>query len=773
MIKSNLPVIILKDLTLLPYQEVRVELKSEITKKVIKISKQYHDSEVMIVCPLESFEENVEASDLPKIGVVGKINTAIELPNGNVRVTILGLYRAKILSYVNYSNEDDILESIIIGFEKNNESEIEEISYFRKLIEEIEIYINKNPFVTNSIMSQIKGTTSLDKITDIIANFLPLSTEKKINLMLDASSISRSKTLIKEIAVESAVIELENKIEEEVKKGLDDSQKEFLLKEKIKIINKELGVANIKDEEITSIKERILKGKFPDRIKYKLNKELKNYSNSNENSPELLNIRNYIEYLLMVPWFTETKDEKDLNKIEKKLSNSHYGMEEVKTRILEYIALKTISPNINSPIICLVGPPGVGKTTFAESISKALGRKYIKLSLGGMSDSADLIGHRRTYLGSFPGKIITSLIKCETKNPVILLDEVDKLKKDYKSDPASTLLDILDSTQNKRFVDNYIDEEVDLSKVLFILTANNINDIPNTLLDRLEIININGYTEDEKLIIANKHIIPNILNKCNIKSSLLKIEDKAILKIITDYTKESGVRDLERNINKIIRKIITNNLKNNKKNINIKIKEEDIKTYLKTEIYPKTNEQKKEYPSVVNVVASSNSGAVVLKAQCTSYKGNGLITLTGSLGNITKESVSVAISYIKSKSKEFKINEDFFNNKDIHIHFTESNLPKDGPSAGISIVTLLLSHIKNKVIKKDISMTGEITLTGEILRVGSVKEKIIACTTNDINTLYLPSGNKNDIEFIEENIKNKINIVLVDDYQDIYNKLFK
>ena len=576
MIKSNLPVILLKNLVLLPYQEVRVEIKSEVSKKVTEISKLYHDSEVLIVCPLNSLEEKPDTSDLPRIGVDGKIKSIIDLPNGNMRVIIYGQYRVKVISYVNYSNEEDILDSIITNIEVHD-SEIECSAYQRKLMSELESYVNKNPFVTNSIMSQIRNNISLDKLTDLIGNFLPLSFEKKLNLMLDASSISRSKLLIKELAIESAVMDLEGHIETEIKKGLDDTQKEFILKEKLKVIKSELGQNDTKDDDVSKFKERLENGLFPERIKAKLLTEIERYNATSEVSPDAGVIRNYIEYLLSVPWYNETKDEKDLLRIEKKLNESHYGMDNAKLRIVEYIAVKSISPDINSPILCLVGPPGVGKTTFAESISYALNRKFVKISLGGMSDSSELVGHRRAYIGSNPGKIVSSLIRCESNNPVFLLDEVDKLKKDYKGDPASTLLDV---SQNKRFVDNYIDEEIDLSKILFILTANDISSIPAALLDRLEIIDLTGYTDSEKLLICENYLIPNILKKAGLKNTVIKFETPAIIKIIEEYTNEAGVRELERCISKITRKVITEHIKASRKIVSVRIKEADLPHYL-------------------------------------------------------------------------------------------------------------------------------------------------------------------------------------------------
>lgn len=771
MIKSNLPVILLKKLVLLPGEEVRVEIKSDISKKVTEISKLYHDSEVLIVCPLNLLEEKPDTSDLPRIGVVGKINSVIDLPNGNERVIITGLYRVKIISYVNYSNEEDILDSIITNIE-TSESEIEWVAYQRKLQAELELYINKNPFVGNSIMSEVKQGINLDKLTDVIANFLPLSFEKKLNLMLDSSPISRCKILIKELAVESAVIDLESHIESEIKKGLDDTQKEFILKEKLKVIKNELGETNTKEEDILNYRNLVNSPKYPERIRNKLLSEIERYNATSEMSPDAGIIRNYIEYLLNVPWYTETRDERDLIKIEKKLNDTHYGMKKAKERVIEYIAVKSITDEVSSPIICLVGPPGVGKTTFAESISKALDRNFVKISLGGMSDSAELVGHRRAYIGSNPGKIVTSLIKCGSNNPVFLLDEVDKLKKDYKGDPASTLLDILDVSQNKRFVDNYIDEEIDLSKILFILTANDISNIPPALLDRLEIIDLTGYTDNEKLLISENYIIPSALKKHGLKNTIIKFETEAIKKIINEYTNESGVRELERDINKIIRKVITEHIKSSRKIVSVRIKENDIPHYLEQELYKESKYKEIIHPGVVTAVACSSIGGVSIYIECTSFKGTGKYTFTGSLGSITKESIEIALSYIKSNAKRFDIDDDFFLNNDFHINFTEGAINKDGPSAGISIVTAILSHIKGVIISDKISLTGEITLNGDILKIGGLKEKTIACKRQNIEKLFIPKDNLNDIEWLEKDLKNDIEFIPVSNYLEIYEKIF-
>lgn len=773
MIKTNLPVILLKNLVLLPYQEVRLELKSELSKKITSISKLYHDSEVLVVCPFDSLEEKPDASDLPKIGVVGKIRSIIELPNKNQRVIIEGLNRVKILQYVNYSNEEDILDSIITNIEDNIESELEVTAYTRKLISELENYIDRNSFVSNSIMSQIKGNIPLSKLTDLIANFLPLSFEKKFNLMLNPSSISRAKQLIKEIGVENAIIDLENKIEGDIKTSLENEQREYILREKIKVIRGELGETNSKQDDINNLKDRIENTKVPHKVKNKLESELNRYIVAGEISPDSSVIRNYIECLLDIPWYKETSSEKDLNIIEKKLNDSHYGMQEAKSRIVEYMAVKSMTNEIQSPIICLVGPPGVGKTTFASAIASSLNRKFVKISLGGMSDSAELVGHRRTYIGSNPGKIVSSLIKCESINPVFLLDEVDKIKSDYKGDPSSNLLDILDVSQNKKFIDNYIDEEVDLSKILFILTANDISSIPPALLDRLEIIELSGYSYNEKLIIAKNYLIPILLTKHGLKKNTIKFDDETILKIIENYTNESGVRELERCISKIIRKVITENIKKYKKLNNIKIKVSDLNKYLLKELNNKLNIRKITTSGVVRAVACSYSGGNMLEIECSTSSGKGKYTCTGTLGDITKESIEVAIGYIKSNSKLFKIDEHYFDNKDIHIHFTDASIAKDGPSAGVSIVTAILSHIKNIVIKDNISMTGEITLKGEILPIGGLKEKTIVSVRNNIDTLFIPEYNLKETTEFDKDLCSKISFHPVSNYKEIYKEIFK
>ena len=771
MIKTNLPVILLKGLILLPNQEVRVELTNPITKKVINISKLYHDDEVLIVCPLNTLEEEPDINDLPNVGVTGKIKSYIELPNGGSRVVISGIERVKVYNYVNYSNEEDVLESIVTPIPRASYDEIEETAILRKLMGELENYINSSPNISNSIMSQIKGIIDLDKLTDIISNFIPLSFEKKLSLMLNISPIDRAKFLIREMSIEVAVGLLEEKLDRELKAELDEAQKEFILKEKIKVIRNELGEKDNKNSETEVFESKLKSLKCTTKVKNKIKDEIEKYKMIPETSPELSVTRNYIEYMLKVPWNKSTEDETDLRKIEISLNLRHHGMEEAKKRIVEYIATKNNLVDKKSPIICLSGPPGVGKTTFAESVATALNKKFVKVSLGGLNDTAEILGHRKTYIGASPGKIISGLVNAGVKNPVFLLDEIDKLTKDFRGDPASSLLEVLDQTYNNRFVDNYIDEEVDLSEVLFIVTANDVYNIPPALYDRLEIIDINGYTLDEKLLIAKDYLIKNILNNNNINKNDLLFDDEIIKKIINNYTKECGVRELDRLLNKVVRKVITEYKKDKKKLSKKSITDDDLVKYLGIPKY-ENNTGEINSSGEVKAIACSSVGGSIIVLESLIIPGKEEIKVTGSAGNILLESVDVALSYIKSNLDLFKIKEDSLNNKSIHINLREGAIPKDGPSAGSAITTTIISEITNKKVPSNISMTGEITLKGDILKVGGIKEKLIAAINDGIHKVYLPISNKTDVLEISNDITSKLKINYVKNYIEIFEDIF-
>lgn len=771
MIKNNLPVILLKGLVVLPLSDARIELNNDISKKVIEISKLYHNDEVLIVTPLNDLEVNPDTSDLPTIGVVAKITSKLDLPNGNSRIVLRGIKRVRILEYVNYSNEKDILDSIVTNIKEDEYDEIEETALLRKLMNELELFISTNPYISNSILSQIKGTTDLDRLTDIVANFLPLNYEKKLNFSLDFSRKSRAKKLIKEINVELAVIDLENKIDLELKKDLDDMQKEMLLKEKIKIIKKELGEKDSKSEYIEEVNIKLNNPFIPEDIKKRISSELDRLSVTPDVSPELAVIRSYIDYLVSIPWGILTKDESNLNTIKNKLDTTHYGLTKVKERIIEYIAVKLNNKNTASPIICLVGPPGVGKTTLAESIAKCLNKNFVKISLGGINDPAELIGHRKTYIGSSPGKIITSLIKSKSMNPVILLDEVDKLSKDYKGDPASALLDLLDTNQNSNFVDNYIEEIINLNNVTWILTANDINLIPPVLQDRLEIIHLDAYLDYEKVTIVKNYLIDRVKKKNGIVNAKVNISDNVIYKIIDGYTKESGVRELERLLNKIIRKIITKYKLENKNLESIEIKEKDLVTYLSTvKYFPSRNSKSKV--GLSKALAANPYGGSILEIEVTSYPGKEEFITSGTLGDTLKESIFISLSYIKSHIKDFNIDPKKLK-ETIHLNFREGGIPKDGPSAGTMITSTILSHLLNIKIPSNISMTGEMTLLGDVLPVGAIREKSYAAIKNNINIIFLSCENKRNVVKLDPVIKNKIKFIFVENYLEIFNYLFK
>ena len=571
---------------------------------------------------------------------------------------------------------------------------------------------------------------------------------------------------------EIKLAELEKKIDTEIEKELNDAQKEYFLREKIKMIQKELGEANSKDEEIIFLKKKCAKLKCNSKIKEKIYHEINRYETIHSNSPEVGMIRDYLDWMLNLPWGIYTKDNDDLNKVKAILDNSHYALEEIKERIIEYLAVKQNTNNLRSPIICLVGPPGVGKTSLAISIAKSLNRKTAKISVGGINDEAEIIGHRRTYIGANPGRIIQAIRKAGTSNPVFIIDEIDKMTKDIKGDPASSLLEVLDPEQNNKFSDHYIEEEFDLSKVLFIATANYIEQIPYELKDRLEIINISSYTEYEKLDIAKNHLIPKELEEHGLTSLQVQITDEAIMTMIRNYTKEAGVRELERVIATLLRKIVKKVLL--EKNYSFyNIGENDLEDFLGKKKYLYLENSNKSEVGIVNGMAYTIFGGDILPVEATLYKGKGNLTLTGSLGEVMQESCQIALSYIKANQKEFNIKSELLSTNDIHIHVPEGAVNKDGPSAGITIATALISLLTNKTVDKNISMTGEITLRGRVLAIGGLKEKVIGAHRAGIKKIFIPTENEKDLEEIALDIKKDIEFILVSNYQEIYEKLFK
>lgn len=764
MTQTNLPILYLRDVVLLPFNDIRLEFSNDIDKKILNIAESNYDGYVLLINLNDPLEEEPDYNTLPDIGILGKIKSKIDLPNGITRVVMTGIDRVEIVSI---NNNNDFLSAFVISTKEYDYNEVEASALRRVLYRKLDEYIDISPYMSNTVIGRITEVKNISKLSDIIVSELPLKYNEVLKYVSITNPMNRIREITLDLSKEIETVRLENEIEDNLKVKLEEEQKEYMLREKIKLIKEELGEVDLKDADIDKIRNKMNSLNLPESIIKRLNEEIDRYSLTSSASPEVTTIRTYIDWLLCLPWNKLSKDNTDVKKITEVLNNSHFGLESVKKRIIEYIAVKKKTNTSNSPIICLVGPPGVGKTSLASSIAKALNKDFVKVSLGGINDEAEILGHRRTYVGASPGKIIQQMKKANTSNPVFLIDEVDKLTKDYKGDPASALLEILDKEQNDKFCDNYIEEEFDLSNVMFILTANNIGGIPAPLLDRLEIIELSSYTIYEKLNIAKYHLIPDLLNEYKVKN--IKFTDSAIQKIITYYTKEAGARDLYRQIDSIIRKAIINNDKSSK----IIIDNGDVEAYLGATKYNITINDTNTKTGIVNGLAYTMYGGNILKVTCTLYPGKGNVTLTGALGDVIKESIYIALSYIKANNTMFKIDYKIFEEVDFHFHIEEGSIPKDGPSAGVTIVTAILSLLKNKIIPNNVSMTGEITLRGKILPVGGLKEKLIAATTNGIDTVYLPLESSKEFSLLPSEVRDNLNIILVEDYEDVYKSLFK
>jgi len=765
----KLPVMLLKGFVILPNQEVKLELNNKLSKKVITLAYKNCDKKLLVVCPNDQIEETPDVGDLPSIGVVAIVKSRIELPNGNLRITLKGVERVAVLDYNNHEEDKNVLESTVTKVILPKFAMPEEEAVRRKLIELMHDYVNSADHISNSILKTIDNITSLFRLTDIITSFMPFSISKKLEYMQEINALYRAKNLIKDISIELQIIALDRQIDENLRDSIEESQKEFILKEKIREIKKELGEESSKDEEVEEYLAKLNSLRLPTKTYNKILKEIKKFEMTSEMSPEISIIRNYLDLILDLPWNIYSEDETDIKKIRESLDKTHYGLEKIKDRITEYVAIKKRNPELKSPIICLVGPPGVGKTSFAMGVASALNKEFYKISVGGLNDSAELVGHRKTYIGASPGRIISGIRKCGTSNPVLLIDEVDKLVKDYKGDPASSLLDILDPEQNKEFVDNYIEEPFDLSKVLFILTANDEANIPSALIDRLEIIDLSSYTEFQKIDIAKKYLLPIIFNEHKVTNKEIKISDDVIAEIIKKYTKESGVRELNRLLNTIIRKIVVNSTEEKIKKV---VKKSDLVEFLGQIKYDESSNISFNVTGLVNGLAYTPYGGLVLPIEVSSYEGDGKFEVTGMLGQAMNESVNVALSYIKSNKDYFKINDYYFKTKDIHIHFLEGAIKKDGPSAGVAITTAIISLLLNKKIDKSIAMTGEISLKGNVLKIGGLKEKIIGAYNSNIKTVIIPKSNHADLEDVPDKVKEKLKIVEVSTYNEIYNLIF-
>lgn len=767
MVETCLPVLVLRNIILFPQSEIRIELENDKDKELISLAESYYNKHILVVHPNDMFSENISVDDYPKIGVLGYINMKLDLPNNKTRIVIRGLNRVQVK---NYEKSDSFVTSVIDEIHYKKLDKYEEIAFSRSLIKQVEYYIEQNPNMSNSVLSQILGINDIDKITDVLVMSIPGTYERKLEYLNEIDPTNRVMMLLEDINQELKIIKLEQRIEEKVNTNIEKSQRDFILQEKIKAIKEELGVSYDKDTEIDSIRAKMNSLSLPDKVRERLDIEISRYEATSMSSPEVGMIKTYIDTILSLPWNKKTVDNKNLNKAMSVLDSSHFGLNEVKTRIIEYLALLQMNNNTNSPIICLVGPPGVGKTTFAKSVADAMNRCFTKVSVGGINDESDIIGHKRAYIGSSCGKIIQGMKKAGSSNPVFVIDEIDKMTKDIKGDPASTLLEVLDKEQNKNFCDNYIEEEFDLSNVMFICTANYIDRIPLELLDRLEIIEMSSYTEYEKLNICKKHIIPKGIKEYNLEDVMIEFTDDAILKIIRDYTKEAGVRELERLILSILRKIIKDMIMLNNQSINI-IDNGMVVHYLGKEKYSYHHKDSKALVGVVNGMSYTIFGGDILKIEVNYFKGHGSVITTGQLGDVFIESAKIALSYIKSNYKYFGVDYSVLEENDIHIHVPEGAIRKDGPSAGTALTTAIISAITKRKIPSNIAMTGEITLRGEILAIGGLKEKIIGAKRAGVTKIYLPSSNEKDLEEIEDYIKEGIRFIFVSNYKELYKDL--
>ena len=759
-------VFVTNDLVLFPNSEIRFEIDSNYDKDFFHMLNESDRKEVLVVNPYEN-NKFPDVTMLPSIGVFAKLTLLMDLPNGKSKVTLVGLDRVNIFDYVSLDNK-----VYLAKYKYTDGSKVVDDNYKNILIKALDKYVNKVPYVSNSIMNKLDLVDNIDDLTDLIISFLPFSLDKKVPYIIQLDPHKRCKMLLEDINYDINFVELEEQIEREVEKELDDSQREFYLRQKISVIQKELGDTSNKDSELARMKKKYATIKCPNKVKARIKQELDRYETTPSNSPELSVIRDYLDWLLNLPWNKYTKDNKNFNEVISILDENHYGLSEVKDRILEYLAVKQNTNSLKSPIICLVGPPGVGKTTLAISIAKALSRNVTKISVGGINDEAEIVGHRRTYIASSPGRIIEGLRRAGSMNPVFIIDEIDKMTKDIKGDPASSLLEVLDPSQNSHFIDHYIDEEVDLSRIMFIATANYIEQIPYELLDRLEIIEVPSYTEYEKYEICKNYIIPKSLSEVGLTMLNVSFTDDAIMDIIRYYTKEAGVRELERKISTILRKIVKEFITNSDE-VMYTVDSESVLKLLgnKKYFYNKINNNKRI--GVVNGMAYTQFGGDILPIEATYYKGKGNLILTGNLGDVMKESAHISYSYVKAHAKEFGIDIKLLEENDIHIHVPEGAINKDGPSAGITLVTVLISLFKNYPVDSNISMTGEMTLSGKILPIGGLREKIIGSHRAKIKKVILPYENKKDLDEIDKNIRKDIKFIFVDNYMELYNEIFE
>lgn len=756
----KLPLIPLRGITIFPNMIIHFDIGRE--KSIASLEEaMLQEGKIFLVTQKDPEIEIPTKEDMYSIGTICKIKQILKLPKDVTRVLVEGVERATLVEFEDIDNHLRCVVEKIKEADKEVEGN-DDIAYRNQLGKAFAEYIHITEGDDSKVLQMIGQEKNLGKITDLISAYIQLEDEKKQVILETINVHERIEKLLVFIDEEIQIVSIEKEIGTKVKSKIDKSNKEYFLREQIKAIQEELGEDEEKNE-INKYKEKIEKLKMPKEVREKAEQEFKRLKTSN--STDANNIKNYLDWILALPWDKSTKDSFDIDKASNILDEQHYGLEEVKDRILEYLAVKQYTKSLKGPILCLVGPPGVGKSSIAKSIAKSLNRKFARISLGGIRDEAEIRGHRRTYVGAIPGRLVYALKEAKVNNPLILLDEIDKLSNDYKGNPADALLEVLDTNQNKTFRDSYMEVDLDLSNVLFITTANSLDTIPRALLDRMEIIQVSGYTYEEKFNIAKNHLVKRAMDEYSVKEGTIKISDNAIKEIVNGYTRESGVRNLERQINKVVRKSITELIKSKKKNITISSSR--LEKYLGPKVFEFENEEKEDKIGVVTGLAWTAYGGDTLPVEVAVMKGNGKLELTGQLGSVMQESAKTAYSYVRANSHKYNIPEDFYKKNDVHIHVPEGAVPKDGPSAGVTIVTALVSALSKKKVKGNIAMTGEVTLTGRVLPIGGVKEKCLAAHRIGIDTIILPMENKKNVREIPASIKGKLNLIFADNVETV------
>jgi len=720
------------------------------------------DQHIFLAAQKEVSVDQPTVDDIYKMGTFSKIKQMLKLPNGTIRVLVEGLKRGKILEY---TKTDRYFEVNVELLDEEVEHDLEEEALMRTVLNLFEQYVSLTNKISAETFASVQDIIEPGRLADVIASHLTLKVPDKQKILETVNVKERLNLLISILNNEKKVLDLEKKIGQRVKKSMEKTQKEYYLREQMKAIQKELGEKESKFDEIAELKEKIESIGMPEHVKKTALKELDRYEKIPTSSAESAVVRNYIDWLIQLPWTKATEDKLDIAHAEKVLNEDHYGLTKVKERVLEFLAVQQLTKSLKGPILCLAGPPGVGKTSLARSIARALNRKFIRISLGGVRDEAEIRGHRRTYVGAMPGRIIQGMKKAGTINPVFLLDEIDKMASDFRGDPASALLEVLDPEQNQTFSDHYIEEPYDLSKVMFITTANNIGAIPGPLLDRMEVIRIAGYTEIEKLHIAKDYLIPRQLKEHGLEKGMLQIRESAIIKLIREYTREAGVRNLERQIASICRKAAKQIITENKKRI--VITEKNLQQFLGKPLFRYGQAEEEDLVGAATGLAYTPSGGDTLIIEVAVYPGKGKLILTGSLGDVMKESAQAAFSYIRSRAEQLEIPSDFHEKNDIHIHVPEGATPKDGPSAGITIATALISALTGIPVKKEVGMTGEITLRGRVLPIGGLKEKSLSAHRAGLKTVLFPKENEKDLDDIPESVRTDLTFIPVSHLDEV------